>query len=215
MNSGTTNVYLHNPRVEMQQFLAPTATRVLDVGCNTGAFGEALKATRTVEVWGVEPMAVAAEHAQRVLDRVIIAYFEPQAPIPDAYFDAVVFNDVLEHLIDPWSALSLARSKLRPGGQVIVSLPNLLHQSNLLHLLADRNFEYEERGIRDRTHLRFFTRKSAVHMFEEAGYDVVHTQGINESWWSPSLVRRSFFRVFDHWLNETKFVQNAFIARPR
>lgn len=214
MNNRTKNVYLHNPRAEMQQFLARSAARILDVGCNTGAFGEALKTTREVEVWGVEPMADAAERAQDVLDKVINARFDADAPIPDAYFDAVVFNDVLEHLVDPWGALELARTKLRPGGQVIASLPNLLHQSNLLHLLADRNFEYEERGIRDRTHLRFFTRKSAVHMFEEAGYEVVTTKGINESWWTPSLTRRTFFMLFDRWLNETKYVQNAFVACP-
>lgn len=88
----------------------------------------------------------------------------------------------------------------------------MLHIDNLLHILLERDFRYEPLGIRDRTHLRFFTRLSAVRMFEECGYEVVVRVGINESWYSPSLVRRIAYRLFRNYLNETKYIQFAFVA---
>jgi len=206
--------YAHHARQEMAEFVQPKASRVLDVGCHTGGFGEHLKSQRLIEIWGVEPDKAAAEIARLFLDKVINHPFNNDADIPNQYFDVVIFNDVLEHLTDPWSALILAKSKLKKNGQVIASLPNLLHINNLLHILRDRNFQYEPWGIRDKTHLRFFTQKSAIKMFEECGYEVTSCKGINEDWWSPSLTRRLAFKLLPKLLEETKYIQFAFVASP-
>ncbi|MDH0866846.1 class I SAM-dependent methyltransferase [Mitsuaria sp. GD03876] len=207
--------YPHLARREMLAFLPRECPRLLDVGCNTGAFGEAVKAARPgTEVWGVEPDAGAAERAGHHLDHVMQGYFGAGLTLPEGHFDVIVFNDVLEHMPDPWAALNHAAPLLAPGGQVVVSLPNLLHLDTLWPLVRNRDFRYESSGVRDRTHLRFFTRTSALRMFDECGYEVLSVQGINEQWYSRSIPRRIVYRLFGRQLEETKYVQYAFVARP-
>lgn len=207
--------YPHVARREMLPFVPGACARVLDVGCNTGGFGEALKAARPgTEVWGVEPDAGAAERAGRHLDRVMQGFFGDGLPLPARHFDAIVFNDVLEHMPDPWAALNHAAPLLAPGGVVLASLPNLLHLDTIWPLVRHRDFRYEELGVRDRTHLRFFTRTSAMRMFEECGYEVLRAQGINEAWYTSSIPRRIVYRLFGRQLEETKYIQYAFVARP-
>ena len=89
----------------------------------------------------------------------------------DAPFDAVVCADVLEHLPRPEELLARIRTWLRPGGTLLVSLPNVANVTVRAALLAGR-FAYTERGILDRTHLRFYTRRSARALIEEAGFRV-------------------------------------------
>jgi len=198
----------------MADLVQSNVSRALDIGCHTGGFGEHLKSQRLIEVWGVEPDNKAAETARPLLDKVINHPFDQNADIPNQYFDVVIFNDVLEHLADPWSALILAKKKLRKNGQVIASLPNMLHINNLLHIIKDRDFQYEPWGVRDKTHLRFFTQKSANKMFVDCGYEVSLSKGINESWWQPSLTRRLAFKLLPKLLEETKYTQFAFVANP-
>jgi 2-polyprenyl-3-methyl-5-hydroxy-6-metoxy-1,4-benzoquinol methylase len=205
--------YPDSPRAEMQRFIPADAQRVLDVGCHTGAFGHALKQARRIEVWGVEPAREPAAVAATRLDHVLAEELGADSPLPERHFDAIVFNDVLEHMTSPWDMLELAQRWLAPHGVVVISLPNLLHVDNLEHMLFERDFRYEGRGVRDRTHLRFFTRKSALRMIESCGYTVTECCGINESWWSPSLARRAAFRLFARWLDEFKPQQFAFVAR--
>ncbi len=207
--------YPDNPRPEMHPFVPIAARRVLEVGCHTGAFGAALKAqTPDVQVWGVEPHPEAAAVAAGRLDRVYVQPYDAACPLPVQYFDAVVFNDVLEHIVDPWASLRLARRHVAPGGVVVASIPNLLHQHNLQHLLLERDFKYEDNGIRDRTHLRFFTRRSMLRMFEESGWRVARIAGINASWWSNSLLLRLAYRILDRQLEETKYIQFAVVTEP-
>ena len=98
----------------------------------------------------------------------------------------------------------------------MASIPNLRQIDNLVHILQDGDFRYEPLGIRDRTHLRFFTRKSIVRLFEESGYRVERIEGINEDWWSPSsLWRRLGFRIFRKYLEDTKYTQFAVLATPK
>lgn len=208
--------YRHASRPEMVALVPPTARRILDVGCNTGAFCEALKCVLPdIETWGLEPDPGAANRARDRMDHVVVGLFDRQIGLPVAHFDVLVFNDVLEHMVDPWSALNFARELLAPGGLVLVSLPNIRHQENLLHLLRDEDFRYESEGIRDRTHVRFFTKKSALRMFEQCHYDVERAEGISEEWWTPSIVRRLAYRIFSRRLEDTKFIQFAFVVRPR
>jgi SAM-dependent methyltransferase len=90
-------------------------------------------------------------------------------------FDAAIFGDVLEHLRDPWAALEATSELLAPGARVIASIPNIAHWSARLELLRGR-FPYAESGLFDATHLRFFTRRSALELAERAGYRVEREQ---------------------------------------
>lgn len=97
----------------------------------------------------------------------------PEA-LPPRQFDAIVFNDVLEHLVDPWSALRESKSFLTDGGMVIASIPNVRHYSVIKPLVVSGRFEYQDAGLLDRTHLRFFTFTSSVDLFESTGFRVTH-----------------------------------------
>lgn len=154
----------------MEPFVPLSAKTVLDVGCLAGAFGQYLKAKRPeIEVWGVEPRPDAASVARNNLDVVIEGTFPEDAP--DRQFDCVVFNDVLEHMVDPWGALGATRALLRPGGRVVASLPNVRHYYVVGPLVVKGQWEYKG-GILDPTHLRFFTPSSMRDLFEGAGFAV-------------------------------------------
>jgi SAM-dependent methyltransferase len=208
-------IYPHTDRIEIVALVPTTAERVLDVGCSSGGFGEALKRQRPLEVWGVEPNPISADVAKGLLDHVCEGFFDEACPVPDDYFDVVVFNDVLEHMADPRLAVKLGLRKLRQGGRMIASLPNLRHIDNLLHILVEGDFRYEDFGVRDRTHLRFFTRRSALRFFDDCGLNTMHVEGIKEQWYSKQLWRRVIFRLFWRQMEDTRFIQYAFVLCPR
>jgi 2-polyprenyl-3-methyl-5-hydroxy-6-metoxy-1,4-benzoquinol methylase len=171
--------YFEETRSEMLPFVPADCRRVLDVGCSSGGFGALLKATRQLEVWGVEPFESAAAQAAQKLDRVIYGGFSAEAALPEATFDCVIFNDVLEHVVDPAAAIRYASRLLTPGGVVVASIPNIRHFPTIWRLLVHGEWKYREWGTLDKTHLRFFTRSSIIEMFEAEGYRVRGTTGIN------------------------------------
>jgi 2-polyprenyl-3-methyl-5-hydroxy-6-metoxy-1,4-benzoquinol methylase len=109
----------------MLPFAPVKCSRLLDVGCAEGAFGETLKRTRGIEVWGVEPTQSAAAIATAQLDEVIEGVFGPEINLPPRTSNCIFFNDVLEHMLDPESALRYARGLLTPEGVVVASIPNI------------------------------------------------------------------------------------------
>lgn len=86
-------------------------------------------------------------------------------------FDFIIFADVLEHLYDPWSVLSSVKDILNKNGSVLISVPNISHNSVLIDLLNNK-FEYRETGLLDNTHIRFFTRASLLNMVEKSGFKI-------------------------------------------
>ncbi|MBK9436395.1 MAG: class I SAM-dependent methyltransferase [Chloracidobacterium sp.] len=129
---------------------------------------------------GIEPSTDAAASASQKLDKVIHGTF--QAGVTDLEgqrFDCIVFNDVLEHLVNPEIALNDSKKYLSDEGVLVASIPNILHFYQIWSILKEQDWKYEESGILDNTHLRFFTKKSIIRMFEEHGYKVVRIEGIN------------------------------------
>ena len=188
---------------------------LLDVGCNQGGFGLSLKKSMNIEVWGVDPDKEAASVAMKRLDNVITDFFHSDNPIPDNYFDIITFNDSLEHMTDPAAALELSKKKLKKGGRIHCCVPNIRHIDNLEHLLFEKDWRYEEFGVRDKTHLRFFTQKSIIRLFENLGFNIIQTMFINEKWWnSKKLLRRLLYRFFPELMSDTKHIQIVVIAEP-
>lgn len=141
--------------------------RVLDVGCADGFLAQRL-AERGWEVTGLERNPDLAQRARRFCEQVIVADLNRQVPAVPGLYDAIVFGDVLEHCAEPDAVFRQICRALAPEGQVVVSAPNIAHLSVRWMLLTGR-FEYADRGILDRTHLRFFTRKSLRHFLEQNG----------------------------------------------
>jgi 2-polyprenyl-3-methyl-5-hydroxy-6-metoxy-1,4-benzoquinol methylase len=144
--------YFQCSRPEMLPFVPGHCRRVLDVGCAEGAFGESLKKSRGIEVWGVEPVKSAAAAAKTKLDRVIEGVFGPETALPEGTFDCILFNDVLEHMLAPEMALRYARDLLAPGGVVVASIPNIRNFPVLWELIVHARLEYRDCGVLGRVH---------------------------------------------------------------
>jgi 2-polyprenyl-3-methyl-5-hydroxy-6-metoxy-1,4-benzoquinol methylase len=172
--------YYQSERPEMLRLIPANIRRVLELGCGEGTFGATVRQRFGAEYWAMEYNPVAAEKAAQVLDRVLVGDADQNiADLPDGYFDVIVCNDVLEHLTYPWVTLERLRPKLRAGGVVVASIPNIRYTAALLTILCRRDFPQDDEGIFDRTHLRWFTRKSIRRMFDQAGYELQSMKGIN------------------------------------
>lgn len=149
---------------------------VLDVGCGSGLHGATLKSAFGHEVYGVDNSPVSVEKARTRLDGAEIG----DVRRPDLYafpavangFDLLVFSDILEHLDDPLGVLRDHLQLLAPAGHVVLSIPNIAIWEARVRLLLGF-WEYQDTGTFDRTHLRFFTRRSMRAMISKAGLDVV------------------------------------------
>lgn len=173
--------YYQETRHEMVCYLPDSAKTVLDVGCGAGVFGKVLIDKKGCRVVGVEPNSAAFIEAEHLLHKVINAAFDDTIDCNNEKFDAIFFNDVLEHMLHPTMALSFARTLLNPGGVIISSIPNLRYFAVLKELVLNKNFQYQDAGVLDKTHLRFFTTKTIRAMYEEAELEVVLHEGINKT----------------------------------
>jgi len=141
--------------------------RALDAGAADGFLAERLTARGWV-VTAVERDPELAARARDKCEQVVVADLAYAAPLLSGPFDAIVYGDVLEHLIEPLGVLTTLNRALAEEGTIIASVPNVAHLWVRLQLLAGR-FDYTDRGILDRTHLRFFTRRTFVDLLERAG----------------------------------------------
>lgn len=158
----------------------PSGARVLDVGCGTGSLTLVVNDGKGNEIICLEPdsarAAMARSRGLTVFEREMDDAFATE----HGPFDAIIFADVLEHLPAPRRILEVAFRALRPGGLILVSVPNVAHWSVRANLLIGR-FDYEDVGIMDSTHLRWFTAKSIRALIENAGFEITsvrHSAGV-------------------------------------
>ncbi|HEY6066530.1 MAG TPA: class I SAM-dependent methyltransferase [Thermoanaerobaculia bacterium] len=165
-------------RADLAEKLPRGAQSVLDVGCSRGATAAALRGRGVSRIVGIEPDPEDAADAAAVYDRVLA---KPLEEIPEGEFgpefDAVLFGDVLEHLVDPSNALARVRPWLTDRGAVIASVPNVGHWSIVADLLAGR-FDYVPYTLLSGTHVRHFTRATVRDLFEACGYRVTAIEPI-------------------------------------
>lgn len=169
--------YFSDAKPAFLELIDPRGLRVLDLGCGGGHNGALLKRAGAREVVGVELDAGAAAQARKRLDAVVqgdLAHLD-LAQLGVEPFDAILASDVLEHLADPEAVLARALTHLRPGGAVVVSLPNVAHVVVFANLLMKR-WPRRSSGIFDRTHLRFFAKRDMVRLLEGAGLRVLRVQ---------------------------------------
>jgi 2-polyprenyl-3-methyl-5-hydroxy-6-metoxy-1,4-benzoquinol methylase len=120
-------------------------------------------------VWGVEPNVEQAAIARQSYAGVVTAMYPDALDQLEGNFDCITFNHVLEHMLDPWEAMERTRERLAPGGSVVAVIPNIRYLTVLMDLAFRGRWEYQDTGLLDRTHLRFFTRGSVRSLFEDAG----------------------------------------------
>jgi len=161
-------------RHEIVDLVPERARRVLDLGCSTGWLAAALKERGPVEVVGIEREPEYAAVARERCDRVVVGDVQ-QIPPDLGRFDCLVAADVLEHLVDPWSALEGYARLLEPGCRAVISLPNANHWTTYA-ALARGSWPRRPEGIHDATHLRWFTLRDAIALCEGAGLRVEHVE---------------------------------------
>ena len=204
--------YYVQTRPEMLQYIPSTARHILEAGCASGLFGMQLKQRSNAEVWGIEFDPESAKSAREKLDHVLCGDIsELIDELPDEYFDCIIFNDVLEHLVDPFNILLKSKSKLNKDGMVVCSIPNIRFLYTLKRFVINKEWKYEDAGIMDKTHLRFFTKKSIDHMFTSLGYKILKLEGINGiNSWKFSVL--NFLSLGN--LSDTRYLQYACVAKP-
>jgi 2-polyprenyl-3-methyl-5-hydroxy-6-metoxy-1,4-benzoquinol methylase len=153
----------------------PQGARVLEVGPGDGVVGSWLTANKGCQVIGVEYVPEAASAAAATFAHMIVGSIEDESVRSQirefAPYDVVIFADVLEHLVDPWGVLRNLRPLLSPRGRVLLSVPNIAHWTARANLLLGR-FDYTDGYLMDRTHLRWFTWKSARALAQGSGYRI-------------------------------------------
>jgi SAM-dependent methyltransferase len=164
------------PRPDVSALVPAGARRILDVGCSNGALGRSLLAQLPGRVLcGIEADASFIDEAAREFELVVHAdlnVLDWDTALAGRRFDCIIFADVLEHLVDPPRSLRQAREHLAPGGAIVISLPNVRHLSVLTAVFLGGRFPRRDRGIFDRTHLRWFTIADGRALLADAGLQV-------------------------------------------
>jgi len=166
--------YYDNVRLDLISLVQGKNNKILEVGCGTGNTGKFLKETGIANyVVGIEVNVEVARVAALNLDAVIPTDIESCKESFDRSFDYIILGDVLEHLQDPICVLKVLNGWLKDGKYIIVSVPNVRHHSVVLKLVMQGKWNYEERGILDVTHLRFFTRSSLVQILKDSYFSII------------------------------------------
>ena len=164
---------IHN--AELLKLIPKNAKKIIEVGCSSGALArEYKKINAGCEYIGIEISSDYGELAKKYCDKVIIGDIEEYSL--DFYnqnsnVDCWIFADVLEHLKDPWEILRKINSVLLQGGSVVACIPNIQHWS-IQAKISTGDFRYQDIGLLDRTHLRWFTRKTIIELFEQTGFEL-------------------------------------------
>ena len=150
----------------------PSGVRVLDVGCGTGSVTTIANREKHNNVYGIEPDPARAKVARSRGIEVFEGYLTDGYLVGREKFDVIMFADVLEHIAEPSTLLRIAAKGLKDDGLLLVSVPNVAHWSVRYDLMRGR-FEYTEVGIKDATHLRWFTSTTITNLLQREGFEVL------------------------------------------
>jgi len=163
----------HNP--DLLAIIPAQSKNLVEIGCSSGALAREFKKISPDCHWlGVEIDLKYAEMAKRYCNKITVLDIEMA---PDEFWeetknsDCWIFGDTLEHLKDPWKILRRIRANISKTGSVVACIPNAQHWT-LQAKLNIGDFRYEEAGLLDRTHLRWFTRQTIIEMFDQAGFQI-------------------------------------------
>lgn len=177
--------YYSHIRREVLPLLPESCKKVLEIGCGKGDTLVWIKSLREDCEWigGVELFEDSAKIAASQLDWCVSGNIEEiDLGIEESSIDLILCLDVLEHLVDPWTLVARLNKLLKPGGHMISSIPNVRFFSAAFPLVFMGDWAYQNEGILDKTHLRFFTKKTAISLMETSGMklDMVIGKGLEK-----------------------------------
>lgn len=210
---------------ELLAWIPPDSRHVVEVGCMHGALAREWRAAHPLARYtGID---IDTDYAQVAAQFCTSAFAADIETLPDDRFDALfpsdcwIFGDCLEHLRDPWSVLRRVRARIDADGTLLACIPNAQHWS-VQWRLASGQFRYEDNGLMDRTHLRWFTRTTMIELFESTGWQVV--EGVARNLGSPHQTQGlQAVRLFaqasgldpDQAVQDATAYQFVFRTRPR
>ncbi len=185
LKSGCVTEYGDNPRTELIDLIQEAPEQVLEIGCGSGATGMVIKEKfPDVTYIGIDSNEKAAGIAQTRLDKVIVSDIEKvhfdSFGFKKECFNLIICADVLEHLYDPWKMLNNLREYLTPDGKIFASIPNVQYINHIINFMHGK-WKYDDNGLLDVTHIRFFTLNEIVKMFNGTGYEITHCSGATNS----------------------------------
>lgn len=150
-----------------------SGTKILDVGCGRGNLGSYLQTTYDSEVTGLEIIKDNFLVASTVLYEAHLGDIESMdMSVLGSRFDYVIFSDSLEHMLEPKAVLERVRDLMAENGHLLISMPNIRNFRVTAPLVFSDQWNYQDEGLLDRTHLRFFTCTSICKLIEQCGYKV-------------------------------------------
>lgn len=172
-----------------------------------------IKTRLNAETWAIEIHEESAKKAAEKLHKVIHNdALKALDELPENYFDCIICFDFLEHLVDPYSLLTLLKPKLTKDGVIVTSIPNIRYYTVFKDLVLHGNWDYQEQGIMDKTHLRFFTRKSIIKTFEQLDFEILTMKGLHPT--SSSTFKLLQLLTFG-FFSDTRFKHFVNIVKPK
>ena len=148
----------------------------------------------------------------KTLDRFIFGNIEElDLPEFENYFDLILLPDVLEHLIEPKRTLLKVHNYLKENGEIIVSMPNIRHYSAIIKIFFKGDFRYEESGIFDYTHRRFYCRKNIKELLEDANFKTIKQQSSIQNYKGKSIakiINMLTFKLFEEFFSYQYFFKS-------
>jgi len=213
----------HNP--DLLRLIPKTSKCIVEVGCSSGALArEFKKINQETQYIGIEIDDGYVNLAKRYCDEVHLANIENMSDVLYQQLskaDCWVFGDTLEHLQNPWNVLNKIRSFMPKNGVLAACIPNAQHWSLQVKLNIGE-FRYEDSGLLDKTHLRWFTRKTLIELFHDTGFDILkmHPRIFNEPGRDEylSLLQRIAKRAranSDEAVNDAIPLQYCLLVKPK
>jgi len=174
-------------RKDLLEFVEGNSNTVLDVGCALGVNGDYMIQNEMADsVYGIDFDSKMTREAEKCNTKVFCGdlnskKFRDQIIDETPLFDYILFGDVLEHLMDPKEVLSDLKSRLNENGKIIISLPNIAHIELFIQVYLKGTFPQNSRGIFDKTHLRWFTRKDVFKLIKESELKLIKHKRIYRS----------------------------------
>lgn len=204
--------YYDRDRAAFLDWVGGAHERILDVGCGSGSNAAWYREHGGRELVGIEVDVESADKASLVFDRILHGRVETAMADLDGTFDLIVCADVLEHLVDPWTVVRELRRLSRPATILAVSMPNIRFLGAIARIAIGRGFRYEEEGIFDATHLRFFTPHDLDHLLRGNGWRP-ERRG-SQAYGRFRAARRVAGRVTSGWTDQWLAEQQFVLARP-
>ena len=203
--------YFESSRTEMLQFIDRPPVKVIEFGCGQGEFLKSLQTKYHCETWGVDMDDQSVKIARKNVDNVLHGdAYKKIEELPENYFDYIICNDFIEHLYSPELFFNTLRKNLTEDAVLICSLPNIRYWRQFLKYFFLKDWKYRDSGILDRTHMRFFTKKSMKRSIKEWGFEIEKVKGINP-------VKTPFFYFFNlltlNFIGDMRCMQYGFRAR--